>query len=433
MIIEHAIIDDDIILILDFNFEIGSFKKQNKSFNKLITEYIENNNIEWEGKKIFLVLGGVVLATFVCLNNTINITDVNADYKYTSYFSKINDAPVIEEKIIDNSETIDTGKKNVTPEKDKTTIKKDSTKKSASSKSSTSKKYNTVTNSSTASKSSTTNSTKNTSSNSKTTTNKNVVTIYRSNGSMEKLDLEEYVIGVVAAEMPASFNIEALKSQAVLARTYALKSKQTGRKLTDTVSTQAYIDSSQMKNKWGNDYLKYYNKIKKAVETTKGMYITYNGLIIDAVYHSTSNGYTEDAVQVWGYSLPYLKSVESPWDKNTSSYKKVKEFKIEDILRIFGIAHLDEIEIISRNSSGRVISLKIGDNTYTGVDFRNLLSLRSTDFDIEKTENSLKITTRGYGHGVGMSQYGANEMAKKGSVYSTIIKYYYSGVKINKL
>ena len=445
MIRKHAIIGDNVILFLDFESEIGSFEIQNKTFKEWMVDYIREKNIEIFGKKIFLVFGGVLVATFVYFNNDINLYSMDNDYTYTSYFSALDNLPIIEEAAVNKSETIIEDKNNETTIEDKNMLDKDNISKSNTSKSTTSKNFNTATSSSKSSNSNVTTNNKNnntsnksgdTISNSfdaKTKNIKNTVTVYRNSESILELGLEEYVLGVVAAEMPASFNIEALKAQAILARTYALKSKQNGKKLTDTVSTQAYIDVGQMKNKWGNDYLKYYNKIKKAVETTKGMYITYDGSIIDAVYHSTSNGYTEDALNVWGYSLPYLKTVESSWDKNTSSYKKVKEFKIEDFLNFLRISSFENIEIIDRNVSGRVNTIKVGDSIYNGVDFRNLLSLRSTDFDIEINDDVIRITTRGYGHGVGMSQYGANEMAKKGYTYSNIINYYYLGVKISNL
>ena len=259
------------------------------------------------------------------------------------------------------------------------------------------------------------------------------VTIYRSNGSILEIELEEYIVGVVAAEMPASFSSEALKAQAVVARTYALKRVSTGQKLTDTVSTQAYIDVSQMKQKWGNDFSKYYNKIKKAVEETTGEYITYNGEYINAVYHSTSNGYTEDAKNVWQESYPYLKSVESIWDKNVSSYQRTITKDYNNLLDVTGLSDENlEINILNRNTSGRVETIQVGNNIYTGVEFRNLLGLRSTDFDIEFVDGNIQITTRGYGHGVGMSQYGANEMSKQGYNYRQIIGHYYTGVQIQK-
>jgi len=426
MIIEHIIIEDKLVLLLDFNFEIASFKNKGSSFKKIIHNYIKTHDIKVDGKKILLVFGGVVLATFTYLNNDMDLSHIDKDYTYTTFFSKLNNVPVIEEIVVEKVETKEENKTKV-KDSDFTTIKNETNKNITTKKSITSSK-STTKKSSTTSKSNV-----NAGKQITTSTTKNIVTVYRSNGSVVNLDLEEYVIGVVAAEMPASFNLEALKVQAILARTYALKSKQTGKKLTDTVSTQVYIDTNQMKNKWGSDYSKYYNKIKKATTQTKGMYIIYNGSIIDAVYHSTSNGYTEDSTEVWGYSLPYLKSVESSWDKNVSSYQRTKEFKVDEVLKLLGVDNLENIEIISHNSSGRVSKVKVGDTTYSGVDFRSLLSLRSTDFDIELNESSIKITTRGYGHGVGLSQYGANEMANMGYSYLRIISHYYKGIKINKL
>ena len=220
--------------------------------------------------------------------------------------------------------------------------------------------------------------------------------------------------------MPASFNIEALKAQAVVARTYAKKVLDRGGKLTDNVSTQAYKDKEQMRLMWGSSFDTYYSKIKQAVNETEGVAIYYSGEYIDAVYHSTSNGYTEDAVYVWGNEIPYLKSVNSTWDIGTTSYLRTEEKSSSVLWNTLGLSvdSNTNIEIVSKDDSGRVLELKIGENTYDGVTFRKLLNLRSTDFDLEINDGNLIITTRGYGHGVGMSQYGANEMAKQGYSYA---------------
>ena len=261
---------------------------------------------------------------------------------------------------------------------------------------------------------------------------KTIVTVYRSSGIVSEIELQEYLIGVVAAEMPASFNVEALKAQAIVARTYTLKRMSRGLVLTDTVATQEYIDIDQMKTKWQGDFGKYYNKIKAAVDQTKGKYITYNGDYIDAVYHSTSNGYTEDSSYVWGNTVPYLKSVDSSWDRSASSYLRNETKDNNSILNILGITidNNTPIEILSRNASGRIVSIRIGDSTYDGVTLRNLLGLRSTDFDISVQDGNLVFTTRGYGHGVGMSQYGANGMANSGYNYNQILTHYYQEVQI---
>lgn len=260
----------------------------------------------------------------------------------------------------------------------------------------------------------------------------NMITVYRSNGTVLNIELEEYLVGVVAAEIPASFNIEALKAQAIVARTYTLKRLSRGLTLSDTVATQEYKDINQMKNTWQGDFQKYYDKIKSAVDATKGKYVTYGGTYIDAVYHSTSNGYTEDSVYVWGNNIPYLKSVDSSWDKNASSYLRTETKDNNTILSILGISISADtpVEVLSRNASGRITSVKIGDSTYTGVNLRNMLGLRSADFDIVVQDGNLIFTTRGYGHGVGMSQYGANGMANSGYNYAQIITHYYQGVQI---
>jgi len=263
--------------------------------------------------------------------------------------------------------------------------------------------------------------------------NKTFVTVYRSNGSIVKLELEEYLIGVVAAEMPASFNIEALKTQSILARTYALKANSSGKKLTDTTSTQVYKDNTQLKKLWGNNYNTYYNKIKKAVSETEELTVKYNGTYIEAIYHSTSNGWTEDSVNVWGNSYPYLTSVESSYDKNVSGFKKTVSFNYSEISNKLGIdINKDSIIEYKKNDSNRVNFVSIDGNVFKGTEFRNKLNLRSTDFTIDLNDNSVSITTLGYVHGVGMSQYGANEMAKKGNNYKNIIYYYYKGISISK-
>lgn len=440
MINNHLFYEDKLILFIDLNYEFACFDNDEKTtFKDSILNYIKNNNIIYKGK-ILLVFGGILLATFNYKNDDLTLKKINKtnDIIYTSSFENINKTPYLYKNIVDNKEVANEKKTVVNNEK-VLDSKVTSNKKTASTNKATENKSsndNNVNNNSTVDEiqipTKKTETNNNFSISNSVSSNNTKVTIYRSTGKVLTLDLEEYLIGVVASEMPASFNIEALKAQVVLARTYALKAIKNNKKLTDTVSTQTYIDNNEMKTKWGNVYDKYYNKIKDAVTKTKGIYVTYNGELIDAVYHSTSNGKTEDAINVWGYSIPYLKSVESEYDKNVSSYFRTITKTENDILKSFGIDELTNLEIISRNSSGRVEKIKVSDNIYSGFDFRNLLSLRSADFDIEKDNDNYIITTRGYGHGVGMSQYGSNEMAKDGYTYEQIIKHYYTGVKINK-
>ena len=255
------------------------------------------------------------------------------------------------------------------------------------------------------------------------------------NGSVVKIELEEYVTGVVGAEMPASFNVEALKAQAVIARTYALKANSRGTVLSDNESSQSYKSNEELKSLWGSSYNTYYNKIKGAVDSTRGMYLTYKGNYIEAVYHSTSNGRTEDSSNVWGNSFPYLVSVDSPYDSSNPSYLKTVSFSYSDISKKLGVIITSDTNFIinGKTSGDRVSSISVGEVSFSGIEFRSKLGLRSADFDIEKNDENVVITTRGYGHGVGMSQYGANGMAKNGSSYRDILFHYYPGVSLKSL
>ena len=258
----------------------------------------------------------------------------------------------------------------------------------------------------------------------------NAITLYRSNGEILNLTINEYLIGAVAGEMPASFNIEALKAQAVVSRTYLLKRIKNNNIIIDSTMQQVYKDNNELKNMWKNDFDKYYSKIKKAVLDTDKIAIYYNGDYIDALYHSTSNGYTLNSENVWSNAIPYLKGVESKWDLNASSYLKNTNKDIAYVLSLFGIDDINKIQIVSRDDTNHVKEIKVGDKIYKGTSFRSLLMLRSTDFDIMVNDNSVVFITRGFGHGVGMSQYGANGMANEGYNYIDILNHYYTNVSI---
>ena len=258
----------------------------------------------------------------------------------------------------------------------------------------------------------------------------NVITLYRSNGEILNLTINEYLIGAVAGEMPASFNIEALKAQAVVSRTYLLKRIKNNNIIIDSTMQQVYKDNNELKNMWKNDFDKYYSKIKKAVLDTDKIAIYYNGDYIDALYHSTSNGYTLNSENVWSNAISYLKSVENKWDLNASSYLKNTNKDIAYVLSLFGIDDINKIQIVSRDDTNHVKEIKVGDKIYKGTTFRSLLKLRSTDFDIMVNDNSVVFITRGFGHGVGMSQYGANGMANEGYNYIDILNHYYTNVSI---
>ncbi len=254
--------------------------------------------------------------------------------------------------------------------------------------------------------------------------------------SEQVINLEDYIVGVVAGEMPASFNEEALKAQAIASRTYALykmNTKTTTYDLVTDVSNQVYITEEDMLKKWGNDYNKYYTKIKNAVNSTKDLVMKYNGEVISSYYFSMSNGKTEDVALVFGESRDYLKSVDSSWDKEIKSFEKTITMSKEDFCQKLNITcNTITIKNISKSSSDRVESIVINNKSFKGTDIRKLLGLRSTDFEII-VNNKIEITTKGYGHGVGMSQYGANEMAKEGATYDEILNHYYQNINISKI
>lgn len=247
----------------------------------------------------------------------------------------------------------------------------------------------------------------------------------------ETLDLEEYVLGVVAGEMPALFETEALKAQAVASRTYAINHLQNNSSISGTISDQVYLTNEEMHNKWEEDYDRYYNKIKSAVDSTKGQIMYYNNEPIKAYYYSMSNGYTESSLNVFNEHNDYLTIIESPFDED-NSYEQV--FQKEVFCQKLDIT-CDRITQtnIKKDNSNRVETITINNKTFSGIEIRQKLSLRSTDFTITEDSDIIKITTKGYGHGVGMSQYGANNMAKQGYNYEEILKYYYQNIEIDEL
>lgn len=265
------------------------------------------------------------------------------------------------------------------------------------------------------------------------------IRVLDSNNNIRVINLEDYLVGVIAGEVPLSFEEEALKAQAVASRTYALKQIENNKELnydvTDNTSSQVFLSDEVLKNKWGNNYEEYIDKIKKVVNDTSGEYITYNGEIIYAFFFSTSNGFTEDNKNVFGKDLPYLKVVDSSFDKNeTNSFEVKKEYSKTDFCNLLDIT-CDSINIsdISRSESNRVLSLKINEKCFKGRDFQKILNLRSNDFNINIDNDNVTIITKGFGHGVGMSQYGANALAKNNKTYKEILKYYYLGTEIKKL
>ena len=410
MIYKHEYKDGKLYLYFDYRYEFGKFViNKNKSYIDTIKEYI--NKINYKGSKIVIMVGAVVVTTLILNGNNISI-DNNIDKIVTSEIQN-------EEKIdynVDNLESnIIMNDEDTNQYVDNNFYKKTDINELEHKVEETKiqEENNNVQEEILEEK--------------KLINPINVI----HNGVNIEMELEDYVVGVVAIEMPASFNIEALKAQSIIARTYALNLKNQGRALTDNESTQSYIDVDQMKSKWGSEFDKYYTKIVDAVNSTKGITIKYNGKYIDCVYHSTSNGYTEDAKNVWGNDIPYLKSVDSSWDKNAITYKRELVLDLNTFNTKLGvdISSSDDI-VIERSNTNRVSNIKVGDKVFSGIEFRNILGLRSNDFDIN-IDNDVIITTRGYGHGVGMSQYGANLMANNGSSYIDILNHYYTNVVIS--
>jgi stage II sporulation protein D len=266
---------------------------------------------------------------------------------------------------------------------------------------------------------------------------------------VEVLDLEKYIRGVVSAEMPGSFETEALKAQAVAARTYTYAKTKSKNKdhpnatvCTNPAHCKAYISLEDANKKFGADWEKnFYTKISSACNETRAKIVVYNNEPISAVFHSTSSGMTENSKDVWGGDLPYLVSVKSEGedasprylDEVTLSFDSFKEKINSGTTKVkFTKTPKKWITDIKRNQSGSVATLNICGTPFKGTEIRTLLAIRSTNFEITLDKN-VDIKTKGNGHGVGMSQYGANYMAKKGYSYTDILKKYYTGVELSEI
>ena len=280
------------------------------------------------------------------------------------------------------------------------------------------------------------------------------ISVYRHKTStVEEIPFEDYVKGVVAGEMPSSFELEALKAQAVAARTYSyskiLRSGEYGSPsahpqaaICDDTHCQVYRDNRELETLKGQSWMEDgWKKINSAVDLTKGQLMYYNGMIVEQpLFHSSSGGKTENSEDVFASAYPYLKSVSSPYEEGATHQNETKSFTAKDFVHLINIncsdrtlsLPIERIKITSRSEGGRVESININSFTYQGIEIREALGLSSANFEVkyDKKNNSIIFTTAGYGHGVGMSQYGANGMAKRGSDYKEILKHYYSGVSI---
>ncbi len=260
-----------------------------------------------------------------------------------------------------------------------------------------------------------------------------------SSGTVE-ISLEEYLIGVVISEVPYTFEFEAIKAQAVASRTYALRELESGSRHAkgvlcgDPSHCSAYMNRDNYINQYGeSEYNKAHKIIKQAVNETDGVIITYDGKPCCAVYHSSSDGYTENSYNLWGTETPYLISVSSIENAHKSTVE-ISESKMNSTLSYYGKVGNNPGDIfIKYNNSGRCETLNINGVDISASKLRSVFGLKSCDFEINYTNGIYTFTVLGYGHGIGLSQYGANEMAKSGSIWSDILLHYYSGVKIEYL
>lgn len=275
---------------------------------------------------------------------------------------------------------------------------------------------------------------------------KKIKLLHTDTGKVENVDLDKYLYNVVSAEMPVDYDIEALKAQATVARTYTLYKIINGSKhknadiCDDSGCCQAWISKDDRYKAWKTNKDEKWKKITEAVDSTKGKIITYKGKVINAFFHSNSGGKTERPLYVWGgEGYPYLKSVETSSEDSYEQYssevtikkdefiekikKEYKDFKID-------FEEKDCIKIKSYTEGNRVKQIKIGNKVLSGVEVRTIFSLKSANFSIEIGKSNIKFKVIGYGHGVGLSQTGSNTLAKQGKSYVEIIKHFYSGVEV---
>lgn len=269
---------------------------------------------------------------------------------------------------------------------------------------------------------------------------KKIRVLRSANGEIEEMSVEDYLFSVVAAEMPALYETEALKAQTVAAYTYAMRKAEASDKdydITDDSSVdQAFTPPEKAREKWGENADTYEEKIRSAVKSVLYKTVTYNGELILAAYHAISSGKTENAADIWGGGYSYLVSVESTGDKLSPNYLSTVTFteeelkeKLSDLVALSGDA-ASWFGDIGKTDSGSVMTAVVGGKAVSGGDIRGALSLRSSNFDLSYADGTFTFTVRGYGHGIGMSQYGAHYMAMQGKNYKEILLHYYPGCEV---
>ena len=263
------------------------------------------------------------------------------------------------------------------------------------------------------------------------------LTVLNRSGNLQQMTLEDYLLGVVLAEMPASFEPEALKAQAVVARTYTCKRMEGGKHdaaavCMDPGCCQGFRAPADYLDEGGKQTA--VDKVRSAVKSTDGQVLHYDGSLIDATYFSCSGGSTEDAVAVWGQDVPYLQAVESPGEEAAPRYSDSVTFSAAELAGKLGIENRGDpagwFSDVTYTDGGGVESISVRGKTFSGTGFRSKLALRSTAFSVAVEGKSITITTRGFGHRVGMSQYGAQAMAERGADFARILSHYYTGAEL---
>ena len=273
--------------------------------------------------------------------------------------------------------------------------------------------------------------------------------LHKKTNTVEEVALDDYLCNVVSAEMPADYEEEALKAQSIVARTYTIykmnnKKHENADICDDSNCCQAWVDKETRLSRWDEDKRESnWNKIQNCVKQTQGKIITYNGEPINAFFHANSGGKTELPVNVWGGTgLPYLQVVETAGEEGYKQYESEVELSQEELINKLKSKYADisidfnnpdDLKVTEHTDSGRVKTIKFGNHYISGVEVRTLLGLKSTNFEIEKENGKIKFIVIGYGHGVGMSQTGADAMAKHGKNCEEIIKHFYSGVEIKEV
>jgi len=259
------------------------------------------------------------------------------------------------------------------------------------------------------------------------------ITVYRAETSQfQEFEFERYLIGVVAAEMPALFELDALRAQAIAARTYAMRILRHEDYILDTVMHQVFLDDDQLRERWGDDFQTHFSKIKEAVMSTRGIVLTYENELITPMFFAMSSGATENSEDVFSAQRPYLRSVSSIGYENHANFEVEEIFTIDDLKEAFDDNSITKegISMLRHSEGGNVDQIKIGAKIYTGREVREILGLRSAAFSVSNSRRGIIFTTYGHGHGVGMSQHGANVMAQNGYDYLEILQHFYQNITL---